>query len=476
MTVDYASLISESKGRFSELVTAHKVSGETPKCAYHNEEYNVGIDVLPEQVEALKAKNGATFNLLIVGQSGLGKTTFINTLFGAPILSNGCHDVEEVVANTHFGKTSEVTVHKAFLREGDFNLDFTVIDSPGFGDFIDNQFTYLQITEYIDEQLRLYMFQGEQPNRKQRVDNRVHLCLYFMNASSRGLSPVDIELMKHISSRVNLIPVIPKADTLTTAETQEIKSLVRQIIAVQGISICEFIKDDEVRLKIAELMPYSVIGSESYVHNSEAGPSVLGRSYSWGIAEVENPLHCDVVKLRAVLMADNLIDLISTTESYYESCRTKLIKTRIKQLKEIFEGSELLAGVDFDELDNNAPDMCRILSKFNKPMVDELVIQWSPVFVQRQLIRKKWYNEMISHEEKRFKDWKRLLFAKQLSFNQEIDQIQTRIKQLSDDIHRLKRGHGKSPPDGALSSAVESKEQAQNVSKEAPAKDANEKE
>lgn len=41
------------------------------------------------------------------------------------------------------------------------------------------------------------------------------------------LKPLDIEIMKHLGSRVNLIPVIAKADTLTPQDLAKFKRNVR---------------------------------------------------------------------------------------------------------------------------------------------------------------------------------------------------------------------------------------------------------
>lgn len=434
----YSDLVTDSVQMLSRLGEVCENGCSHPTQTFKNALFNPGIDILPKQVEELKLRSGAIFNLLCVGQSGLGKTTFINTLFGTSVLSNVWQEVEYKQPNVSFAKTTRVVSHKARLREDGFNLDFTVVDTPGFGDYIDNQFAYLAVTDYIDEQLRLYMFQEEQPYRDEKVDNRVHLCLFFINTSSRGISPGDIEAMKHISSRVNLIPVIPKADTLTTSEIAEMKRLVQQIITTQGIKICDFIDDESLKQSVTSQVPFTLIGSESYVYSTEAESSVLGRKYRWGIAEVESPEHCDFIKLRDLLMASNMVDLILSTELYYESCRSKLIRTRVKQAKEMFASDNSLANINFVNPDLNSLDICKILCKFGKKQVDELVVQWSPIFVQKQLIMKKRYTEIITHEEKKFKDWKRALFAKQSAFNQEIDELQKQVAELSKDIHRLK--------------------------------------
>jgi cell division control protein 11 len=50
------------------------------------------------------------------------------------------------------------------------------------------------------------------------VDTRVHACLYFLDANDRSLGTNDLEILKRLSTRVNVIPVISKGDTLTIAQ------------------------------------------------------------------------------------------------------------------------------------------------------------------------------------------------------------------------------------------------------------------
>ncbi|CCO30251.1 Cell division control protein 12 AltName: Full=Septin [Rhizoctonia solani AG-1 IB] len=59
------------------------------------------------------------------------------------------------------------------------------------------------------------MRQEQQPQRDEKTDMRVHACLYFIRPTGHTLKPLDIEIMKRLGTRVNLIPVIAKADTLT---------------------------------------------------------------------------------------------------------------------------------------------------------------------------------------------------------------------------------------------------------------------
>jgi cell division control protein 12 len=66
------------------------------------------------------------------------------------------------------------------LEEKMFNVKLTVIDTPGFGDYVNNRDSWLPIIEFIDDQHESYMRQEQQPHREEKLDMRVHSCLYFI--------------------------------------------------------------------------------------------------------------------------------------------------------------------------------------------------------------------------------------------------------------------------------------------------------
>ena len=55
---------------------------------------------------------------------------------------------------------------------------------------------------------------------------QIHCCLYFIGPSGHGLKPLDIEFMRRLHDKVNIIPVIAKADTLTPDECLHLKKQV----------------------------------------------------------------------------------------------------------------------------------------------------------------------------------------------------------------------------------------------------------
>lgn len=69
-TSSFIKRYSDSFGQFS----VNKMKLREKECLKDTfkDEYFVGIDGLPLQTQNLIAKKGATFNLLLVGESGLG--------------------------------------------------------------------------------------------------------------------------------------------------------------------------------------------------------------------------------------------------------------------------------------------------------------------------------------------------------------------------------------------------------------------
>lgn len=72
------------------------------------------------------------------------------------------------------------------LEEQMFKVKLSVIDTPGFGDYVNNYDSWLPVIEFIDDQHENYMRQEQQPSRKGKIDMRVHVCLYFIRPNGHG--------------------------------------------------------------------------------------------------------------------------------------------------------------------------------------------------------------------------------------------------------------------------------------------------
>lgn len=184
----------------------------------------VGFANLPNQVYRKAVKRGFEFTLMVVGESGLGKSTLINSMFLADI-----YNQEQHPGPSHrIKKTVAVETTKVLLKENGVNLTLTVVDTPGFGDAVDNSNCWVPIIDFIESKYEEYLTNESRVQRKALVDSRVHTCVYFIAPSGHGLKPLDVEFMQRLCDKVNIIPVIAKADTMTPEEVQLFKKQVNE--------------------------------------------------------------------------------------------------------------------------------------------------------------------------------------------------------------------------------------------------------
>lgn len=254
------------------------------------------------------------------------------------------------------------------------------------------------------------MRQEQQPQRSEKADLRVHACLYFIRPTGHTLKPLDIEVMKRLGTRVNLIPVIAKADTLTQNDLFTFKQRVREVIDAQGIRIYTPPLDDEENAEHAHMLlnaiPFSIIGSTEDVRTPD-GRVVKGREYIWGVAEVENENHCDFKKLRSLLIRTHMLDLISTTEElHYEHYRQQQMETR-----------------KFGEAKPRNRD--------------------NPKFKEEEESLRKKFTEQVKAEEARFRQWEQHLIAERDRLNKDLELAHSAIKSLEAELESLQVGYGR---------------------------------
>ena len=179
--------------------------------------HEVGLAHFPNQVYRRAVKQGFEFTLMVVGESCLGKSTLINSLFLTEIYSKDYPGPTRRMTDT-----VKVESTRVILKEKGVQVKLTLVDCPGFGDQVDNTGTWNGISDYIEERYEEYLRRESQVNRdvsERPPDTRVHCCLYFLpGLGERGLRPLDVALMRKLHDKVNLVPVIAKADTLTPEE------------------------------------------------------------------------------------------------------------------------------------------------------------------------------------------------------------------------------------------------------------------
>ncbi|KAJ7402306.1 Septin-10 [Pitangus sulphuratus] len=303
---------------------------------------HVGFDSLPDQLIKKSIKQGFCFNILCVGETGIGKSALINSLFNSNF---------EDPPSTHFLPSVQLRTQTYEVQESNVLLKLTIVNTVGFGDQVNKGDSYQPIVDYIDAQFEAYLQEELKIIRSlfSYHDTRIHVCLYFISPTGRSLKTLDLLTMRSLHSKVNIIPIIGKADSISKTELQEFKSKIMSELVSNGIQIYQFPTDDETVSEINTItnghLPFAVVGSTEKVNIGNK--MVRARQYPWGIVKVENESHCDTVKLRKMLCT-NMEDLREKTHAQhyelYRRCRLEEMgfrdigpKTKPVSLQEAYE-------------------------------------------------------------------------------------------------------------------------------------------
>ncbi|XP_053240292.1 septin-10 isoform X1 [Podarcis raffonei] len=278
---------------------------------------HVGFDSLPDQLVNKSTHQGFCFNILCIGETGIGKSTLTDSLFNTSFDDR---------VSTHFQPNVRLKAETYELQESNVRLKLTIVNTVGFGDQINKEDSYQPIVDYIDAQFESYLQEELKIKRSlyNYHDTRIHVCLYFISPTGHSLKSLDLLTMKNLDSKVNIIPLIAKADTISKSELQKFKIKIMSELVSNGVQIYQFPTDDESIAKINASMnghlPFAVVGSTEEV--KIGNKIVKARQYPWGIVQVENENHCDFVKLREMLICTNMEDLREQTHMrHYELYR-----------------------------------------------------------------------------------------------------------------------------------------------------------
>ncbi|CAD6567337.1 MAG: cell division control protein [Tremellales sp. Tagirdzhanova-0007] len=301
----------------------------------------VGFDSITRQIEHKLLKRGFQFNVIVVGQTGLGKSTLINTLFASHLVQSRGRAKPDTIPRA----TTEISAQSHVIVENGVKLRLNIIDTPGYGDMINNEGCWDPIIKYIKDQHSAYLRKELTAMRDRFIpDTRVHCCLFFINPTGHTLKPIDIIVLKRLAEVVNVVPVIAKSDSLTLEERAIFKQRVSIVVTqsfllAASLQIVAEIQHNQIRSypfdaeendeeelqlnkRIREMLPFAIVGSERSVVID--GKAVRGRKNRWGVINVEDERHCEFVYLRNFLTRTHLQDLIETTSQiHYETFRSK---------------------------------------------------------------------------------------------------------------------------------------------------------
>jgi predicted GTPase len=116
------SIISEVNDKMVMIQDNEKTlktlkSSSTPESADE-----VGFSSITKQLKRKVTRKGFKFKLMVVGETGLGKSTFINTLF----LTDIYNDFPKII------QTLKIETKHVNLEENGVKLHLTIVDTPGY--------------------------------------------------------------------------------------------------------------------------------------------------------------------------------------------------------------------------------------------------------------------------------------------------------------------------------------------------------
>ncbi|KAI0087872.1 Septin-domain-containing protein [Irpex rosettiformis] len=239
-------------------------------------------------------RNPTTFNLMIVGGQGTGKTSLLRLLLETAEVSPTATAEQranlERLLSGPTKRTNAIEASSIEICESKYDrLLFTVIDTPGL-DFHDELRLDRQVStvvKYMDEQFADTLREESKVVRQNKGDQHIHLCIYAIDPTSVAsasrvptsytnkrrsdatipqhspglsngstisssdlsydepeddlvLSPADIAVMRRLAQKVNLLPVISRADSLTDDKLAAIKKVVHRDLSAAGLDFGVF--------------------------------------------------------------------------------------------------------------------------------------------------------------------------------------------------------------------------------------------
>eukprot|EP00775_Hariotina_reticulata_P008769 gene8769-8948_t len=313
-------------------------SGHQSNMDFRSKQLSLLGPLRPQPTKIWKRK---FVKLMVVGDSGLGKTTLISALLSKPGEQLQVHDGTNTPLAQFLKDPDSLITRVTWKDEQDKVVwVFRVQDTPGYGDDEDISRHINMIISHINQQNIKWL---EMESSKDRCidmadveDPRVDVCLYCL--PPHRLRQNDVRYMAELSRHVPIIPVIMKADTMTIHEAQRFRQeVVNRLLnpALSGIKgRIEMFHFSPTTMERAGLPssaamsipPFVVIASNDINQAAlQDDPPTYWpeRSYKWGTAEAFNPDHSDLLFLRSLLMAEALEEVSVEKRQRYEDWRQK---------------------------------------------------------------------------------------------------------------------------------------------------------
>lgn len=288
-------------------------------------------------------KKSINFSIMIIGESGMGRSTLINTLCGG----NSIVPTSLTANQDPFTKKLTLRHENVELEDNEgHKISLNIIDTPNFANLIDCDDDFKIIVDFIRHQFDEVLLEESRVKRNPRFkDGRIHALIYMINPTGHGLSDIDIKFLQHVNNLVNIIPIIAKADSLTPGELKLNKHLILEDLNNYGINFYKFNEYDyeqdyideeiiEYNKYLNSLIPFAIIGANEYRSNPNSGDNdddedilkLRILNHSLKPINIDNAEVNDFTILKNVLLITHLNEFKDIThDSIYENYRTEAL-------------------------------------------------------------------------------------------------------------------------------------------------------
>ncbi|KAF9958638.1 hypothetical protein BGZ72_011172 [Mortierella alpina] len=223
-------------------------------------------------VNPFAGQNIGYLRLAVVGDSGVGKTSFARQ-FTETLPEVLSHDWDPVDESDDDYPRTDALIEKfsSTMMEIPWdNMDaddevparnLVFVDTPGYGSVVDAQANFDMFMSYVgqtfeEKNKRISPFTEVSNNELMRslvtgvgAHKFIDVCFYLI---VHRLKPIDVEYMRLISEKANVVPVICKVDTQSEQEVIDLKVNVLKTLKEQGVSIYTFRIDYDRLISMAE--------------------------------------------------------------------------------------------------------------------------------------------------------------------------------------------------------------------------------
>lgn len=182
--------------------------------------FNIVDDMMNKTEKEIK--NIKPISVLLIGKTGVGKSTLINNVF------------RENLAETGIGRP--ITKHlRRITKEG---VPIVLYDTRG-----------LELNSEAQKEVLKEIFDTISDGKKEKSEEEIHLVYYCVNANSSRIEPLELELIEKLSSKIPVVVVLTQSIGAQSKEfKQYIENLNLPIYGVINVMAQEFIISDEVSI------------------------------------------------------------------------------------------------------------------------------------------------------------------------------------------------------------------------------------